>query len=84
MPNAAPPQRFAWDIYRAAARARWTGRVIASSVDEAVNSAAIECPDDLWQDIGRPLDDLPRCRRGDTVEGLAGQLIASRDEDGKE
>jgi hypothetical protein len=40
--DAALLQRFAFDIYRAAARARWIGRVIASTTDEAINAAAVE------------------------------------------
>jgi hypothetical protein len=42
-----PMQRFAWDIYRAAARARWIGRVIASSADQAVEAAAVEFKTDI-------------------------------------
>jgi hypothetical protein len=40
--NPAPMQRYTWDVYRAAARARWIGRVIASGADAAVEAAAIE------------------------------------------
>ncbi len=47
--NPPPMQRFAWDIYRAAARARWIGRVIASTADEAVEVAAIEYRTDAWK-----------------------------------
>jgi hypothetical protein len=28
--------RWAWDVYRAAATARWVGRVIAAGADEAI------------------------------------------------
>jgi hypothetical protein len=35
-------QLHAWDVYRAAARARWIGRVVASSADAAVETAAVE------------------------------------------
>jgi hypothetical protein len=43
--NARNPPRMqlhAWDVYRAAARARWIGRVVASSADAAVETAAVE------------------------------------------
>jgi hypothetical protein len=42
-----PAQRFMWDVYRAAARARWVGQVIAITSDEAVASAAIEFNTDV-------------------------------------
>jgi hypothetical protein len=41
-PNSPSLQRYAWDVYRAAARARWIGRVIAPNADAAVEAAAIE------------------------------------------
>jgi hypothetical protein len=41
-PHAPPLQRYAWDVYRAAARARRVGRVIASTADEAIEAAAVE------------------------------------------
>src|SRR5262249_42222868 len=28
--------RYAWEVYRAAVRARWIGRVVASTADEAI------------------------------------------------
>jgi hypothetical protein len=31
-----------WDVYRAAARARWVGQVVACSADEAIETAAVE------------------------------------------
>jgi hypothetical protein len=40
--NQPPLPRYVWDVYRAAARARWVGRVIASTADEAVVAAAVE------------------------------------------
>jgi hypothetical protein len=49
MRNAAPMQRYAWDVYRAAARARWVGRVIASTADEAIEVAAAEYKTDVWK-----------------------------------
>jgi hypothetical protein len=41
--------RFAWDIYRAAARARWVGQVIASTAGEAIEAAAAEFKTDAWK-----------------------------------
>jgi hypothetical protein len=32
---------YCWDIYRAAARARYVGQVIAADADEAIESAAV-------------------------------------------
>jgi hypothetical protein len=40
--NAPPLQRYAWHIYRADARARWGGRVIASTVAASIAAAAVE------------------------------------------
>jgi hypothetical protein len=37
-----PSPRNAWDVYRAAARARWVGRVIAADAHEAIEAAAVE------------------------------------------
>jgi hypothetical protein len=39
-----PPhrQRFAWDVYRAAARARYVGQVIAANADEAIEAAPVD------------------------------------------
>ncbi len=42
-------QRFAWDIYRTAAQARWIGRVIAGIADEAVETAAVAFDTDAWK-----------------------------------
>lgn len=41
------PPRYAWDVYRAAARARWVGQVIASTADEAIEAAAVEFRTDI-------------------------------------
>jgi hypothetical protein len=43
-PNAKPVVRFAWDVYRAAARARYVGQVIAADADEAIEAAAVDHP----------------------------------------
>jgi len=40
--KALPMQRYVWDVYRAAARARWVGRVIAPNPDAAIEAAAVE------------------------------------------
>jgi len=40
--EAAPIRRYAWDVYCAAARARWGGRVVAGSVDAVIEAAAVE------------------------------------------
>jgi hypothetical protein len=40
--RAMPRVRFAWDVYRAAARAKWVGQVIAADADEAIEAAAVE------------------------------------------
>jgi hypothetical protein len=45
--NAPPLQRYAWDVYPAAARARWIGQVIASTADEAIDAAAVEFETDI-------------------------------------
>jgi hypothetical protein len=47
--NATPTVRFAWDVYRAAARARWIGRVVAASASEAIEAAAVEFNTDAWK-----------------------------------
>lgn len=39
--GATPRMRWAWDVYYAAARARWVGRVEASYADEAIQAAAV-------------------------------------------
>jgi hypothetical protein len=41
VPGAKSMLRWAWDVYYAAARARWVGRVEASDVDEAIEAAAL-------------------------------------------
>jgi hypothetical protein len=43
--------RYAWDVYRAAARSRWIDQVIASTADEAVRAAAVEFKTDGWKPI---------------------------------
>jgi hypothetical protein len=43
-PHAKPVVRFAWDVYRAAARLRYVGQVIAADADEAIEAAAVELP----------------------------------------
>jgi hypothetical protein len=40
-------RRFAWDIYRAAARARWVGRVEAPTADAAIEAAAVIFDSDI-------------------------------------
>ncbi len=47
--NAPPMQRYAWDVYRAASRARWIGRVIASDAAEAIEAAAVEFSTEAWK-----------------------------------
>jgi hypothetical protein len=49
LPDRKPRRRFAWDIYRVAARARWLGQVVAHSADEAVEAAAVEFKTDAWK-----------------------------------
>ncbi len=49
-----PKRRFAFDIYRAAARSRWLGQVIAHSVDEAIEAAAVEFNTDVKKLIAVP------------------------------
>jgi 2-phospho-L-lactate guanylyltransferase (CobY/MobA/RfbA family) len=44
-------QAMLGDIYRAAARARWIGQVVATSADEPVEAAAIEFSIDAWKVI---------------------------------
>jgi hypothetical protein len=39
--------RYAWDVYRAAARSRWVGQVIAADSDEAIDAAAVEFRTDV-------------------------------------
>jgi hypothetical protein len=46
-PDALPLQSYAWDVYHAAARARWVGRVIAHSADAAIKAAAVEFKSDV-------------------------------------
>jgi hypothetical protein len=52
--NAKPPPRFVFDIYRAAARARWVGRVVAPTADTAIEAAAVEFKTDAWKLIAVP------------------------------
>jgi hypothetical protein len=44
-----PMQRFSWDVYRAASRARWVGSVIASTADEAIQAAAVTFRTNAWK-----------------------------------
>jgi hypothetical protein len=39
--------RWTWDVYRAAARARYVGQVIAADADEAIAAAAVEFRTDI-------------------------------------
>jgi hypothetical protein len=39
--------RYAWDVYRAGARSRWVGRIIAADADEAIEAAAVEFRTDI-------------------------------------
>jgi hypothetical protein len=45
--NRPPIPRYTWDIYRAAARARWLGQVIAGDATEAIEVAAVELGTDV-------------------------------------
>jgi hypothetical protein len=47
--NAKPATRYAWDVYRAAARARWVGQIIAETADEAIEAAAVEFRTEAWK-----------------------------------
>ena len=51
--------RYAWDVYRAAARAKWVGQVIATSADEAIEAAAAE-----YRTDARKLIAVRRCAAG--------------------
>jgi hypothetical protein len=44
-----PPsmKRYTWNIYRAAARARWLGLVVAGDANEAIEAAAVEFGTDV-------------------------------------
>jgi hypothetical protein len=57
--NAPPRLRYAWDIYRAAAPARWVGQVVAGNASEAIETAAVEFQTDVKK--------LIAVRRGLTV-----------------
>jgi hypothetical protein len=46
-PNAEHVVRFVWDVYRAAARSRWIGQVIAADAGEAIEAAAVEFRTDV-------------------------------------
>jgi hypothetical protein len=52
--NAKPLQRYVFDIYRAAARARWVGQVVAPTADAAIEAAAVEFKTDAWKLIAVP------------------------------
>jgi hypothetical protein len=45
--NRPPIPRYTWDIYRAAARARWLGRVVAGDATEAIEAAAVALGTDV-------------------------------------
>lgn len=45
--NAPPMRRWAWDVYRAAAKARWVGRVEAPTAEAAIEAAAMEFDSDV-------------------------------------
>lgn len=49
-----PRQRFVFDVYRAAARARWIGQVVAPTADAAIKAAAVEFKTDAWKLIAVP------------------------------
>jgi hypothetical protein len=40
-------QRYAWDVYRAAARMRYLGQIIAPDATEAIEAAAVEYRADI-------------------------------------
>jgi hypothetical protein len=46
-PGVRPSLRYVWDVYRAAARARYVGQVIAADADEAIRAAAVEFKTDI-------------------------------------
>jgi hypothetical protein len=46
-PGVRPSLRYVWSAYRAAARARWVGQVVASTADEAIDVAAVEFRADI-------------------------------------
>jgi hypothetical protein len=45
--EAKPRRRHAWDVYRAAARARYVGQVVAGNADAAIELAATEFKTDI-------------------------------------
>jgi hypothetical protein len=47
--NPPPMARYVWDVYRAAARSRWVGQVVAATADDAVKAAAVEFKTDAWK-----------------------------------
>jgi hypothetical protein len=46
-PGVRPSLRYVWGVYRAAARARYVGQVIAVDADEAIAAAAVEFRTDI-------------------------------------
>jgi hypothetical protein len=42
-----PARCFAWDVYRAAAKARWVGRVEAPTAGAAIEAAAVTFNTDI-------------------------------------
>jgi hypothetical protein len=70
--NPPPMPRYAWDVYRAAARARWVRRVIASTADAAIEAAAVEVKTDAWK--------LIAVRRYESRVGSVSRNLPSREE----
>jgi hypothetical protein len=58
--KAKPLPRFVFDIYRAAAWARWLGRVVAPTADAAIEAAAVEFKTDAWKLIAVPAYEVAR------------------------
>ena len=48
-PGVKPSPRYVWDVYRAAARARYVGQVVAGTADEAIEVAPVEFQTDAWK-----------------------------------
>jgi hypothetical protein len=61
--NAKRVQCFAWDVFRAASRARWVGRIEAATADAAIEAAAVEFKMDAWKLIAvRRREIVQECR----------------------
>ena len=52
--NGRSQTRYCWDIYRAAARARWVGQVVAATAEAAIEAAAVEFKTDVKKLIAVP------------------------------